>query len=535
MLIIVTIVLPAFNFPSAKAQATKDQSSWTTMTPMPTARGGLGVATVNGKIYAIGGLSGGSPFNVNEMYDPGTNEWTTETPMPTARSGCAIAVYENEIYVIGGTVGNNEFVGNNEVYDPGTNTWETEASMPTPRADLSASVVNGKIYLIGGEEYSSTSPYYHETNVNEVYDPATNTWTTGTPIPSAVYGYGSTVIDGKIHIIGGSQASSSQGSNIFVNSNQVYDPQTNTWSLGANLPYAVTYGSAAATEGFMAPSLLYVIGGYFLNSFSSNVQVYNPSNNSWSTGASMPTARAYLGVAVVNDVLYAIGGFDGQNWLNTVEKYTPVGYGTAPPIIQITSPENQTYNKVTLNFTVNRDTEWMGYSLDNRANVTINEETQLFNLSQGAHNIILYGNDSLGNMGSSKRVFFSVDTIAPDIVIVLPQNQSYGSTDIQLTFEVNKTVKWLAYSLDGEQNVTIIGNVTLPALSNGSHRLTVYATDKVGNTGSKTVYFNIAPFPTITVVGIAATITIALAAGYLFLERRKSGKEKKRISTIPKG
>ena len=529
MLIIVTIVLPAFNFPSAKAQATKDQSSWTTMTPMPTARGGLGVATVNGKIYAIGGLSGGSPFNVNEMYDPGTNEWTTETPMPTARSGCAIAVYENEIYVIGGTVGNNEFVGNNEVYDPGTNTWETEASMPTPRADLSASVVNGKIYLIGGEEYSSTSPYYHETNVNEVYDPATNTWTTGTPIPSAVYGYASTVIDGKIHIIGGSQASSSQGSNIFVNSNQVYDPQTNTWSLGANLPYAVTYGAAAATEGFMAPSLLYVIGGYFLNSFSSNVQVYNPSNNSWSTGASMPTARAYLGVAVVNDVLYAIGGFDGQNWLNTVEEYTPVGYGTAPPIIQITSPENQTYNKVTLNFTVNRDTEWMGYSLDNQANVTINEETQLFNLSQGAHNIILYANDSLGNMGSSKRVFFSVDTIAPDIVIILPQNQSYGSTDIQLTFKVNKTVKWLAYSLDGEQNVTIIGNVTLPALSNGSHRLTVYATDEVGNTGSKTVYFNIAPFPTITVVGVAATITIALAAGYLFLERRKSGKEKERI------
>ena len=151
MLIIVTIVLPAFNFPSAKAQTTKDQSSWTTMAPMPTARGGLGVATVNGKIYAIGGLSGGSPFNVNEMYDPGTNEWTTETPMPTARSGCAIAVYDNEIYVIGGEVGSKEFVGNNEVYDPGTNTWETEASMPTPRADLSASVVNGKIYLIGGE------------------------------------------------------------------------------------------------------------------------------------------------------------------------------------------------------------------------------------------------------------------------------------------------------------------------------------------------------------------------------------------------
>ena len=539
MLIIVTIVLPAFNFPITQAQATENQSSWTTRTPMPTARGGLSVATVNGKIYAIGGLSGGSPVNVNEMYNPGTNGWTTETPMPTARSGCAIAVYDNEIYVIGGEVGNG-YVGNNEVYNPGTNTWETKASMPTPRADLSASVVNGKIYLIGGEEYSSTSPYYSETDVNEIYDPATNTWTTGTPIPTAVYGYASTVIDGNIHIIGGSQASSSQGSGIFVNSNQVYDPQNDTWSLGANLPSAVTYGAAAATEGFMAPPLLYVIGGYFLNSFSSNVQVYNPSNNSWSTGASMPTARAYLGVAVVNDVLYAIGGFDDQNGLNTlglntVEEYTPIGYGTAPPIIQITSPENETYNKVTLNFTVNRDTEWMGYSLDNRANVTIMGKTELLNLSQGAHNIILYANDSLGNMGSSNRVFFSWDTIPPNIVIMLPQNQSYGSTDIQLTFEVNKTATWLAYSLDGQQNVTIIGNVTLPALSNGSHRLTVYATDEVGNTGSKTVYFNIASFPTVTIVGVAATITIVLAAGYLLFERRKSGNKKEEIDILPKG
>jgi N-acetylneuraminic acid mutarotase len=536
MLIIVTIVLPAFNFPSAKAQAAEDQSSWTTMTPMPTARGDLGVATVNGNIYAIGGLSGDSPVNVNEMYDPIANRWTTETPMPTARSGCAIAVYNNEIYVIGGAVG-NEFVGNNEVYNPGTNSWEIKASMPIPRADLSASVVNGKIYLIGGEEYSSTSPYYRETNVNEVYNPANDTWTTEAPIPSAVYGYASTVVNGKIHIIGGSQASSSQGSNIFVNSNQVYDPQTNTWSLGANLPSAVTYGAAAATEGFMAPPLLYVIGGYFLDSYSSNVQVYSPSNNSWSTGPPMPTARAYLGVAVVNDVLYAIGGFDGQNWLNTVEKYTPIGYGTAPPIIQITSPENQTYNKVTLNFIVNKDTEWMGYSLDNQANITIKGETptELLNLSQGAHNILLYANDSLGNMGYSNRVFFSVDMIPPNIVIIIPQNQSYSSTDIQLTFEVNKTLTWLAYSLDGQQNVTIIGNVTLPALSNGSHRLTVYATDKVGNTCSKTVYFSIAPFPTVTVVGVAATITIVLAAGYLLFERRKPSNKKEEIGILPKG
>ena len=519
MLIIVTMVLSAFNFPSTKA--TEEESAWTSMTPMPTARGGLGVAVVNGKIYAIGGLSDDLPVNNIEEYDPVTNQWTAKTPMPTARSGVAIAVYNNKIYVIGGTVGKG-YIGNNEVYDPATNTWETKASMPTPRTDLTASIVNDKIYLIGGKKYSSTSPYFTETNVNEVYDPANDSWSTKTPIPTAVYGYASAVINGKIYIIGGSKSTTLLGSSIFVNSNQVYNPQTDKWSLAANLPDVATYGAAASTQGFMGPSRLYFIGGYFLSIFSGKTQVYNPDNNSWSTGASMPTPRAYLGVAVVNDVLYAIGGFDGTNWLNANEQYKPVGYGIVPPKLQITSPENKTYSNVTLAFAVNRGTEWIGYSLDNQANVTINGETKLLGLSQGAHSITIYANDSLGNMGSSNTVFFSVDTLAPNIVIMLPQNQSYGSTDIQLTFTVNEN-STLAYSLDGQEKVTIIGNVTLPALSNGSHSLTVYATDEVGNAASETVYFNIAPFPTITVAAIVATITIALAAGYLFLKRRKSG------------
>jgi N-acetylneuraminic acid mutarotase len=520
MLIIAIIILPAFNLPRAQAQVSQAQNSWTSLAPLSTARGGLGVAAVDGKIYAIGGSNGNSPVSVNEEYTPYSNEWTTKSPMPTARSGFAIAVYNNLIYCIGGTVGSNQYVGNNEVYNPSTDSWQTKASMPTPRADLSACVVNGKIYLVGGQVYSSTSPYYVETDVNEVYDPTNNTWSTAAPMPSAVYGYGSAVIDGKIYIVGGSKSPETAGTNSFVNSNQIYDPQTNSWSLGANLPSPATFGAAAPTEGFMAPPLLYFIGGFFINSFTNTVQVYNAGNNSWSTGASMPTARAYLSVAVLNDVLYAIGGFDGTNWLSTVEQYTPIGYGTAPPQIQITSPENKTYSKVTLSYTVNRATSWIGYSLDDRANVTITGNTELFNLSQGAHSVILYANDSSGNMGSS-RVFFSVDSLPPDIVMILPQNQSYGSTDIQLVFSLNKNATRLAYSLDGGANVTIIGNVTLPALTNGSHRLTVYATDEYGNTGSKTVYFNIAPFPTLTVVGIAASIIIVIAGAYLLIPRKK--------------
>lgn len=525
LLIIALMVLPSLNIPHAKAQSsTGTQNTWTALASMPTARGGLGVANVNGRIYAIGGFNGNSPLSVNEEYTPAANEWTTKSPMPTARSNFAVAVYNGEIYCIGGTIGgvnSNEFVGNNEVYNPATDTWQTAASMPTPRADLSANVVDGKIYVSGGMAYSSTSPFYAQTNITEVYDPSTNSWSTAAAMPIPVYGYASAVINGEIYVIGGSGNAGTSGAGGFVNSNEVYNPKTNTWSLASNLPSEATFAAAVTTEGFMAPSLIYLIGGLNANGFSNSVQVYNSSSNSWRNGASMPEALAYLGFVDVNDVLYAIGGFDGTNWLNTVEEYIPLGYGTAPPIIQIMSPGNATYSKVTLSYTVNRDTAWIGYSLDYAANVTIKGNTQLVNLTQGAHSIILYANDSAGNMGASNRVYFSVNSLPPQITIETPLNQSYGSNDIQLTFVLNQNTTKLSYSLDGGANVTIEGNVTLAALSDGSHYVTIYVTGIYGLSNSATVYFNVAPFPTLTVVGIAASAIIVVASVYLLLPRKK--------------
>jgi N-acetylneuraminic acid mutarotase len=509
------------------AKAADIPSSWSSMSPMPTARGGVGLAVVNGKIYAIGGLNGNNvPVSTTEEYDPQTNGWTSKMPMPTSRSGFAIAVYQNRIYVIGGTVGNG-YVGNTEAYDTVSNTWETKTSMPTPRADLCANVIDDKIYLIGGKRYSNAAPYFNETNINEAYDPVNDSWSIKTSVSNSVQGYASAVANGKIYVMGGSLVSLSLENTLMTSSNQVYDPQNNNWSLAQKLPTAVSYGAAAATEGFMAPSRIYCIGGYSGGAFSSLVQVYDSANNSWSAGDPMPTARAYLGVVAVNDVLYAIGGFDGANWLDVNEQYKPVGYGTVPPKVQITSPENKTYSEVALAFTINRGTQWMGYSLDNHSNVTIQAETKLFNLSQGAHKVTVYANDSHGNMGVSNSVFFIVDTLPPTLEIILPQNKTYDTVDIQLTFTINEAVTYLAYSLDGQENVKINGNLTLPALSNGPHRITLYATDTVGNSGQKTVSFNIAPFPIVVVVAVLAIVTIILASGYLVVKRRKSGSGKK--------
>ncbi|MDD3792125.1 MAG: kelch repeat-containing protein [Candidatus Bathyarchaeota archaeon] len=515
------VVLSLFYLPfSLNFVRAETDPAWSTLSSMPTPRAGFGLAVVNGKIYAIGGINSDNvPLRTVEEYNPVTDTWTTRLSMPTARSGFAVAVYNHKIYVIGGTVGDG-YVGNNEVYDPVTNTWTTKASMPTPRADLCASTIDGKIYLIGGKKYSSSAPFYIETDTNECYDPVSDIWETKTPIPTAVQGYGCVVVDKKIFVIGGSREPTSPGTSITVNNNQVYDSITDKWSTAASLPTATSYGAAAATQGYLAPQGIYYVGGFTGGVFTGQVKILTLSNNSWSIAESMPTPRGYLGLVAVNDMLYAIGGFDGTDYLSVNERYKPVGYGTVPPKISVLSPENKTYTVTTLDFTINRDVQWIGYSLDGKQNVTVTSGLQLSGLTHGPHHITVYANDTSGNMAVSETVHFSVDLIGPEIMILSPKNQSYDTTDMQLTFTINEPVTYLAYILDDQEIVPIVGNVTLVALSNGAHRLTIYAIDELGNTSNETIYFLIATFPILAVIAAVVIIIIMVAIGYILFKRR---------------
>ena len=84
----------------------------------------------------------------------------------------------------------------------------------------------------------------------------------------------------------------------------------------------------------------------------------------------------------------------------------------------------------------------------------------------------------------------------------------------------------MGYSFDGQDNVTIDGNITLYGLSSGLHNLTVYAKDTYGNIGaSETINFTIAketpePFPT-AIVATASGASVAVIGVGLFVYFRK--------------
>ena len=83
------------------------------------------------------------------------------------------------------------------------------------------------------------------------------------------------------------------------------------------------------------------------------------------------------------------------------------------PTIDIILPQSYPeyyINPVPLNFTIDESTSWIGYSVDGQENVTITYENTTIAevLALGLHSIILYANDSLGDMGLSAMIYFNV-------------------------------------------------------------------------------------------------------------------------------
>ena len=91
-----------------------------------------------------------------------------------------------------------------------------------------------------------------------------------------------------------------------------------------------------------------------------------------------------------------------------------------PPSISPLQIQNATYqNSLPLNFNVDESIDWMGYSLDEKANVTFTGNTTLNGLAYGPHVLVVYANDTVGNMGTTGNMNFTIANLAafPTILV----------------------------------------------------------------------------------------------------------------------
>ena len=301
-------------------------NTWAKKTDMPTARDALYTCVVNGKIYAIGGRTVDEQGNdvvikTVEEYDPVKDNWTKKADMPTARCFLSTSVVDGKIYAIGGF---SKYVWNAlstvEVYDPVADTWMKCLDMPTRRGVLSTSVVNGKIYAIGGADIEGQPSL----STVEEYDPVKNAWMKKSDMPTARGGLTTSVVNDEIYAMGGYPEHVPNGN--ALSTVEVYNPAKDTWMNKADMPTERNGHSTSVVNG-----KIYVIGGMSDRNASiyKVVEVYDPATDTWAKETDMPTASSWLSTSVVDGKIYAIGGWTAQNLLSTVEEYTPEGWSFA--------------------------------------------------------------------------------------------------------------------------------------------------------------------------------------------------------------
>lgn len=202
------------------------------------------------------------------------------------------------------------------IYDLVTKTWTSGADAPGFSSEGASATKNGLVYCVGGGAG----------NIFWTYDPVGDAWDdTLMQMPTSRGGLGVAIVDDYLYAIGGRPGAAGPKSAPPMSTVERYNILSDSWTTVASLPSARSDLSAIKIGG-----KIYVIGGFDAGGNPlNNVDVYDPNTDMWSTSPSdMPTARGGLyAVGSRGATIYAIGGWDGLEPFN-------VGAGSIGTIVE---------------------------------------------------------------------------------------------------------------------------------------------------------------------------------------------------------
>jgi N-acetylneuraminic acid mutarotase len=254
-----------FSFNGGVSTSPVSITGWSGQAPMPTGRSGLGAASANGQVYAIGGLGGScdgvsacnfGPSTTVESYNPVTNTWSPAPSLSFGRETAGVAAIGNTIYVVCGHVPGGDASGVVEVFNGSS--WSTLPQsdwMPTARAGLGLVTDGTYLYAIGGNTQANNLGPVATVERFDPSAPSGSRWSTLAPMPAAGSVSAAGVLNGTIVVAG------SDG----TNRTDIYDIASGIWHSGPPMP---------AQRGSMASAVSH--GGLWLGGTSGGSLAYDP-------------------------------------------------------------------------------------------------------------------------------------------------------------------------------------------------------------------------------------------------------------------
>jgi N-acetylneuraminic acid mutarotase len=293
-------------------------------------KGGIGPVGYRfsyGIMFTGGGFSSGSnddrdvglvatSFTAADGFVP-HYPWLQKTTIPSQRTSYSVASLNNKIYIMGGKI-SSAATSSIDVYDPATDTWSAGGSLPHTMYGQQSQTVNGKIYVFHGDQGVGTSTQLWESNAS------VTAWTQKASMPSVFQSYSNLT----------SAASSTliflpvPDTTYYHTRCYAYDVASNQWLSLTEKPSGYDQSSFVAWSG----SSFYIMGGrasgiletiYIIDNWRVDPQPIG-FNDIWTQKALMPEGR-YSSISVtLNGNIYVLGGRGKMGELGRVDMYDPV-------------------------------------------------------------------------------------------------------------------------------------------------------------------------------------------------------------------
>ncbi|MEA2701088.1 MAG: hypothetical protein QOI66_5359 [Myxococcales bacterium] len=286
-----------------------------------------GAAAAGGKLYLIGGTTGGVSFNTAperfaaDVFDPVTSAWAELPPLPVAFIMPNVASVADQLFVLGGLDTNQTFV-----YDAANRAWVAKKPIPvTPgRGGAAVGVSGTTVYLAGGAVRGQSANMLN-TGMRQstlfAYDTVVDDWQTLAELPMAV-GYATgAVVNNQLWVMGGSTD--------FSRTDQVwtFDIAGGQWTTKTDpLPVGLSSATADVLGG-----RIYLIGGIAtsIGRINGDTLVLDLATETWTTMTPLPTPRFAMGSGVI----------DGRIYVPTGEAELSMDMFGATPAFEVFTPE----------------------------------------------------------------------------------------------------------------------------------------------------------------------------------------------------
>jgi N-acetylneuraminic acid mutarotase len=263
------------------------------------------VTLLDGKVLVVGGAcendggecKTGSDPKLADLFDPKTDSFAkTATPMTVARVYThAVLLPDGRVFIIGA---NDPSV---EIYDPATDSFSKIAHTVSHVFGFAVRLRDGRV-LFGAGDGSVTA--------TEVFDADTNTITSvGNLAQGRSKLTAHALPDGRALVIGGSSKSAG-AINDPLDSIEIFDPKTNTWTTA---PYKLAKGRTWHASALVRDGTILAMGGYVIplkcDSLDDTVDQIDPVKATVTPFAVLPNKNTeWEAVTLLDGSVLGVGG-----------------------------------------------------------------------------------------------------------------------------------------------------------------------------------------------------------------------------------